>query len=100
YSLTPLDIEELARKQLQMLKNASKLVKAGGRIYYSTCSLEIEENEGVISRFLDLAGDFQKVKSSLPERFMTPDGFLRTYPHRDSMDGFFLAILKNDRDAS
>lgn len=100
YSLTTRDLEELPIKQLQILKNASKLVKSGGRIYYSTCSLEIEENEAVIARFLDQTGEFRVVKSNLPGRFATPDGFGRTYPHRDGMDGFFIAVLEKTADKS
>jgi 16S rRNA (cytosine967-C5)-methyltransferase len=94
YSLKPTDFAELYAKQLQILENASKLVKPGGRIYYSTCSLETEENEGVISQFLVRNGEFRPIDANLPKRFVTEDGFVRTNPHRDGMDGFFLAVLE------
>ena len=100
YSLKPGDITELSSKQLQILTSASKLVKPGGRIYYSTCSLEPEENEGVISNFLGNEPDFAIVSADLDERFRTPDGFTRTSPDRDNMDGFFLSVLRKIKDTA
>ena len=52
YSLKIEDFKELAAKQLKILNTASKTLKIGGRIVYSTCSLEREENEEVIEKFL------------------------------------------------
>ena len=51
YFLEPKDFEELSVKQLHILENASKLVKRGGKLIYSTCSLEQEENEAVVKIF-------------------------------------------------
>lgn len=93
YSLTPDDISELSSKQLRILENASKVVKSGGRLYYSTCSLERDENEDVISAFLDASNEFSLVVDGFDERFRTPDGFGRTFPDRDGTDGFFFACL-------
>lgn len=94
YSIEPTDIAELSQKQLQILTNASKLVKPGGRFYYSTCSMEREENEAVISLFLDENAGFEVKRPNMNPRFLTPDGFARTFPHRDAMAGFFLAVLQ------
>ncbi len=94
YFLQPSDIPELAKKQLDVLKNASKLVKSGGSLVYSTCSLEREENEDAVRAFLAANGDFEAVRPRVPERFMTPEGFARTFPERDEMDGFFVAELR------
>ena len=91
YFLLPDDFDALAVKQLKILKNASKLVKSGGTLVYSTCSLELEENESVCERFLGKSADFEKIRTGLHEKFETPDGFARTFPHRDAMDGFFVA---------
>ncbi|MEO5858329.1 MAG: 16S rRNA (cytosine(967)-C(5))-methyltransferase RsmB [Pyrinomonadaceae bacterium] len=93
YSLRREDIDELARKQLSILLNASKLVKQGGLIYYSTCSLEQEENEDVVAAFLENSSDFSAVASTVDERFATVQGFTRTFPDRDGTDGFFFATL-------
>ena len=91
YSLTPDDFAELSVKQLNILTNASKVVKRGGSIIYSTCSLEKEENESVAQQFLAANPTFGQAVPNLPERFLTRDGFARTWPHRDNMDGFFVA---------
>jgi len=93
YFLCPEDIEELSRKQLSILRNASKLVKSGGRLYYATCSMEWEENEGVIAAFLAESKDFRSAQIEAEPRFITPEGFIRTFPDRDGTDGFFFAAL-------
>ena len=91
YLLTENDLIELPRKQLNILKNASKLVRPGGSLIYSTCSLEIEENEAVCRQFIAGEHDFESVNPNVSEDFVTADGFAHTYPHRDEMDGFFIA---------
>ncbi len=52
WRLNPESIVTAADLQLKLLHNAARLVREGGRLVYSTCSLEPEENEGVIRRFL------------------------------------------------
>jgi len=94
YFLEPIDIETFAEKQLRILKQASKMVKAGGSLIYSTCSFEADENENVIERFLANNHNFAVVSPEVPDRFVTGKGFARTWPHRDQMDGFFIASLK------
>lgn len=91
YSLTEKDFAELSQKQLKILNNASKLLKHGGRLIYSTCSLETEENEKVIENFLANNSEFSKMDVT---DFLTESGFSRTFPQRDKMDGFFIAKLK------
>jgi 16S rRNA (cytosine967-C5)-methyltransferase len=75
------------------LKNASKLLKRGGRLIYSTCSLETEENESVCETFLAENNEFSAIQPNLPEQFITEKGFARTFPQRDKMDGFFIAAF-------
>jgi 16S rRNA (cytosine967-C5)-methyltransferase len=94
YFLKENDFAELALKQLKILNHASKLLKKGGRLIYSTCSLEIEENEQVIEKFLAGNDDFRKVLPNLSTEFLNPDNFGRTFPQRHQMDGFFMASLK------
>lgn len=94
YSLSPNDFAVLSGKQLAKLTHASKLVIRGGKLIYSTCSMEREENEAVIERFLDENSEFRAVAPKVHERFLTEDGFARTFPHRDGMDGFFIAALE------
>lgn len=97
YFLNAKDFKELPEKQLKILKNASKVLKKGGRLVYSTCSLEIAENETVAERFLEENQDFLKVSPKLPQQFLTPEGFARTFPPRDKTDGFFIAAFEKRR---
>jgi len=96
YFLHPSDFVELSEKQLNILKNASKLIKKGGRLIYSTCSLEREENETVVEKLLDGSINLRKVLPKVPERFLTNEGFARTFPDRDNTDGFFIAVFEKD----
>ncbi|MBK9152979.1 MAG: 16S rRNA (cytosine(967)-C(5))-methyltransferase RsmB [Chloracidobacterium sp.] len=93
YRLTPSDLPELALKQRSILANASKLVKSGGRLIYSTCSLEKEENEHVVRWFLSESEDFRLDATPLPERFVASDKCVRLVPHKHGTDGFFIACL-------
>lgn len=93
YFLSKKDLVELPAKQLMFLRNASKLVKRGGRLIYSTCSIETQENEEVIERFLESDSEFEVTNSKLSEKFQAAGGFSRTFPNRDGVDGFFVAIL-------
>ena len=94
YFLQVEDFGELSSKQLKILSNASKLIKTGGRLIYSTCSLEVEENEQVIESFLQANTNFEKLQPNLNQQFLTEKDFARTFPNRDKIDGFFIAILK------
>jgi len=94
YFLNEKDFAELSVKQLVVLQNASKLVKQGGKLIYSTCSLETEENEAVCEKFLAENPDFNLIKPDLLKRFTTSEFFARTFPQRDEMDGFFIAVYE------
>lgn len=94
YFLTPGDFEELSSKQRRILRQASKAVKKGGSLVYSTCSLEPEEGEQVAESFLAEEPAFETRRLNVPERFVTEAGFARTWPHRDGMDGFFIAAFR------
>ncbi len=94
YFLQPNDFADLSFKQLKILANASKLLKRGGSLIYSTCSFETEENENVIERFLGENKDFEILSPKLSQEFLTEKKFARTFPHRDKMDGFFIGVLK------
>ncbi len=93
YFLQEKDFLELSGKQLKLLKNASKLVKQGGILIYSTCSLEPEENEFVIESFLAENKEFSATIPRVPVNILTDKNFGRTFPQRDNSDGFFIAAL-------
>lgn len=95
---TPEDLVSLVELQKGILLAASQCVKPGGVLVYSTCSLEPEENEGVVAAFLRESPDFvpRPVFPLLPEEFQraypspeTPYVYL--LPHIHGTDGFFIA---------
>ncbi len=98
YFVKPDDLSSFAEKQLSILISASEMVRPGGQLVYSTCSLEIEENEDVCKKFLSLSEDFEAVAPKIPSVFLTSDGFARTRPDRDGMDGFFIACFRRKRE--
>ncbi|MDQ3062881.1 MAG: 16S rRNA (cytosine(967)-C(5))-methyltransferase RsmB [Acidobacteriota bacterium] len=93
YFLSEKDFAELSAKQLKILQIASKTVKKNGRLIYSTCSLESEENEAVIEKFLARNENFTKVTPKVWDIFLTGESFARTFPPRDKTDGFFIAEM-------
>jgi len=94
YRLTPEDLVRLPDKQLAILRNASKVVKSGGLLLYSTCSLEPEENAEVSRKFLGSASEFDSEAPNVPRRFLDAQGFASVLPQRDGIAGFFIAAFR------
>ncbi|HSO74405.1 MAG TPA: RsmB/NOP family class I SAM-dependent RNA methyltransferase, partial [Blastocatellia bacterium] len=94
WRLTPDDMPRLAEVQLSLLARAAELTRSGGRLVYSTCSVEREENEEVIARFLEAGAPVRVIESNAPAAVITPDRFVRTFPHRNLSDGFFAATIE------
>lgn len=83
--------------QAKLLDSAAKMVKKGGRLVYSTCSLEEEENMDQVMNFLDRHENFdlQTVEGYIPEEVMMDGGFAyQTYPHKHNCDGHFGVRMK------
>ena len=97
WRLSPEDITRLADLQLTLLEAAASSVATGARLVYSTCSIEREENEEVVGRFLDTTTLFRVIEPHAPAALITSDRFVRTYPHRDGTDGFFAAVFERMR---
>jgi 16S rRNA (cytosine967-C5)-methyltransferase len=93
WRLAPADINDLAARQLRILTSAACVVRRGGRLVYSTCSVEPEENEQVCATFLAAHADYAAVPVDAPARLITSTGAARTWPQRDGADGFFVATL-------
>lgn len=97
WRLRPEDPKRLSRIQLQILREGARMLKGQGLMLYSTCTLTIEENEGVIEEFL-MDGGFELLdpREKFPELegLFSPEGFLLTLPHRHGTDGFFAALLQ------
>ncbi len=81
-----------AKRQLEILKEAAKLLRPGGRMVYSTCTLNRTENEGVVEAFLSTHPDFALRPFELPGA-SAPSGMLTCYPHRMRGEGHFVALL-------
>ena len=91
------DIDNLPEIQYRILCNATKYLKDGGRLVYSTCTLNPKENDEVCDRFLAEHPDFEAVKI-LPElrRYSGSDKYLTLMPHIHSTDGFFVAAFQKN----
>ena len=91
------NIEKVSETQFSILRNLSGFVKEGGVLVYSTCTVFREENEGVIEKFLGEHHEFRldPIERVLPERCrsLLTEGYFKTFPPRDEMDGFFVARL-------
>jgi 16S rRNA (cytosine967-C5)-methyltransferase len=108
WRLTPEDIVDLQGRQLAILLSAMDRVASGGRVIYSTCSLEKEENEDVIElalvnhssfRVVDCRAQLEQLQQEgeliWPDfSSLTRGAYLRTLPGVHPCDGFFAAILE------
>jgi 16S rRNA (cytosine967-C5)-methyltransferase len=95
----PEDVERLALLQREILDGVAPLVRPGGALVYAVCTLMREENADVIRDFVAARPRFRidDLSDAVAGRVrdaLTPEGFLRTLPHRDGLDGFFIARLR------
>lgn len=88
------DTKSLLPIQKQILDTSSKYVKSGGRLVYSTCSVNPNENRKICDAFLKANPDFYSVKA-LPhiERAVDEGDYLTLFPHKNNCDGFFIATF-------
>lgn len=94
WRVRPADLGRQAARQRALLESLSALVARGGRLVYSTCSSEPEENERVVAAFLERHREF--APEPLPEwaRPFAAGPFAATTPERDRGDAFFAAVLR------
>lgn len=93
------DIQEMKAIQSELLENAAGLVRAGGVLVYSTCTIEPEENENQIFRFLKNHKNFELEHTGAFVREILTDsnGFVKTFPNVHHIDGSFIARLVRRR---
>ena len=88
-------LDELARLQRAILETAARYVKPGGRLVYSTCTLNPDENAGVVRPFLTAHPEFRtRSVEGVLHGTTKDDDFLTLYPFRTGTDGFFIASLE------
>jgi len=88
----PAGSARLPEIQLAILENASRYVKRGGVLVYSTCTLLSSENEDNVNAFLSKHPEFELVPWKIGD-ISAERGYLTLYPHVHGTDGFFIAKL-------
>ena len=105
WRLCPEDLADFHRRQADLLSHALDQLAPGGRLVYSTCSLEPEENENVAAEILAKRRDVRCVSGAAalaphlregvrPESLVGSDDYFRTFPPEHDTDGFFAAVLE------
>jgi 16S rRNA (cytosine967-C5)-methyltransferase len=93
------DKKEILRLQKKILDTSSRYVKPGGMLVYSTCTIEDDENSGMVKSFLEAHKEFmaEDISGLLPESLKkadTANGSIQLYPNTDKVDGFFIAKMR------
>ncbi|WP_395096738.1 16S rRNA (cytosine(967)-C(5))-methyltransferase RsmB [Bacillus amyloliquefaciens] len=99
YTKTPEDSRRLSEIQLGILREIAPLVKKGGTLVYSTCTMDRTENEEVMHAFIQEHPEFEpdfSLEKRLPEkaRPFVQDGSLQILPHYFGTDGFFISSMR------
>ena len=89
-------IRELTDIQARLLASVSRLVRPGGVLVYSTCTIERAENEEIIESFIRAHPEFQgeSLAGVISDELCTPEGLYRAWPQRHQMAGAFAAKLR------
>jgi 16S rRNA (cytosine967-C5)-methyltransferase len=98
WRVAPEDPAQLAETQAALLASASPLLRPGGTLVYSTCTLTGEENDDVVAAFLARETQLRRSDAATLPAALQPlldaEGALRTWPHRHGMDGFFAVRME------
>ena len=94
YNVTQNQIDELVELQRKILKQVSKYVKQGGKLLYSTCTVNRQENDSNVKWIQDnLPFKVQSLNGIVPEQLKCEKGCLQIYPGQYGMDGFFVSLF-------
>ena len=85
--------DELPPLQSALLAASAKYLAPGGRLLYSTCTLNPKENRAVVDGFLTTAHAFRRVPFSVGG-LDAPNGEITLYPHLHGTDGFYYALIE------
>jgi 16S rRNA (cytosine967-C5)-methyltransferase len=101
WRVRPGDPARLAEIQRALLKNAASVLRPGGVLVYSVCTMLPEENEKIADSFLRTSRGFALApRRELPDEVQSVvdgNGFLRSYPHLHDTDGFFAARFERQK---
>ncbi len=87
-------VEMCARRQQEILENAARMLRPGGRLVYSTCTFAPEENEETVAEFLRNHPEFTPEEVSAPWFVPVENGGFRLWPHKLLGEGHFAAVLR------
>ncbi len=90
------NIGELPALQYEILSKSAGYLKVGGRLLYSTCTLNPEENECVTHRFTSEHPEYELTSFSLGE-LSAPQGSITLFPHIHNTDGFYISLIRKVR---
>jgi 16S rRNA (cytosine967-C5)-methyltransferase len=100
WRVSPEALGALAARQAELLDEAAGAVAPGGLLVYSTCSIEPEENQQQVDRFLERHAEFRREpNATFPAILVSPEGDLMILPQRHHMDGAFAARLRRGDEA-
>lgn len=92
------EMQSLPELQYKILANTAKLVKKGGRLIYSTCTLNPEENGKIADKFLSENKNFRalplKLNENIKRGIVEPENQLTLFPHINNTDGFFVSAFE------
>lgn len=93
------DLEEIVKLQKKILYVASRYVKPGGVLVYSTCTIEPKENEELVRKFIKDNREFEleDISNLLPDglkKDSAKEGYIQLYPNIDGIDGFFISRMR------
>ncbi len=96
WSKTPQDIDNLMKIQSKMIDRAARLLKPGGVLVYSTCTIIRRENDQIVEEFLLRNNNFEIESAAqfFDSSLVNERGFVKTYPDFDNLDGSFCARLR------
>ncbi|MFD1031020.1 16S rRNA (cytosine(967)-C(5))-methyltransferase RsmB [Metaplanococcus flavidus] len=89
------DFNRLQEIQIELMDQAAELLKPGGILVYSTCTVDNMENRGTAERFLKNHPEMEKIQALLPEALgIKHTGFVQVFPQDFGSDGFFIAAFR------
>lgn len=102
YDKTYQDVKDLSQIQTDLINHVSTLLKPGGKMIYSTCTMSYEENEEIVNSFLETHNNFMQSPittehDNVNADLITDEGNIRVWPQQFQTDGFFISrLVKKD----